>query len=115
MGKKALLTADWPALAQLMNENHAIQRDLGGSGESNEKLIAAALEAGALAAKLAGAGHGGTIIALWPWPDATPLESALREAGASATYRLEVVPGATIEQDGELEDKEQDDENNEKG
>jgi len=99
MGKKALLIADWPLLGRLMNENHAIQRDLGGSGESNERLIAAALEAGALGAKLAGAGHGGTIIALWPWPDATRLEKALREAGASAVYRLQVAPGVMIERD----------------
>ena len=98
-GKKALFMADWPLMGGLMNENHAIQRDLGGSGESNERLIAAALEAGALGAKLAGAGHGGTIIALWPWPDATQLEDALREAGASAIYRLEVAPGAMIEKD----------------
>jgi galactokinase/mevalonate kinase-like predicted kinase len=98
-GKKALLMADWPLMGRLMNENHAIQRDLGGSGESNERLIAAALEAGALGAKLAGAGNGGTIIALWPWPDATQLEEALREAGASAIYRLEVAPGAMIEED----------------
>ena len=97
MGKKALLMADWLLLGRLMNENHAIQRDLGGSGESNERLIAAALETGALGAKLAGAGHGGTIIALWPWPDATRLEQALHEAGASAIYRLKVAPGATIE------------------
>jgi mevalonate kinase len=80
-----------------MNENHTIQRDLGGSGESNERLIAAALQAGAPGAKLAGAGSGGTIIALWPWEDTAPLERALRAAGASATYRLEVTPGATIE------------------
>lgn len=99
MGKKALLLADWPLLGRLMNENHAIQRNLGGSGESNERLIAAALEAGALGAKLAGAGHGGTIIALWPWPDATRLEQALHEAGASAIYRLQVAPGAMIEKD----------------
>jgi galactokinase/mevalonate kinase-like predicted kinase len=98
-GKKALLMADWPLMGRLMNENHAIQRDLGGSGESNERLIAAALEAGALGAKLAGAGHGGTIIALWPWPDATQLEEALHEAGASAIHRLEVAPGAMIEKD----------------
>jgi galactokinase/mevalonate kinase-like predicted kinase len=98
-GKKALLMADWPLMGRLMNENHAIQRDLGGSGESNERLIAAALEAGVLGAKLAGAGHGGTIVALWPWPDSTQLEEALREAGASAIYRLEVVPGAMIERD----------------
>ena len=101
MGKKALLTQDWPALGRLMNENHAIQRDLGGSGESNERLIAAALGAGSLGAKLAGAGHGGTIIALWPWPDATPLERALHEAGASEVYRLQVAPGVVIESDEE--------------
>lgn len=99
MGKKALFMADWPLMGGLMNENHAIQRDLGGSGESNERLIAAALEAGALGAKLAGAGHGGTIVALWPWPDATQLEEALHEAGASAIYRLKVAPGAIIEKD----------------
>jgi mevalonate kinase len=99
MGKKALLMADWPLLGRLMNENHAVQRDLGGSGESNERLIAAALDAGALGAKLAGAGHGGTIIALWPWPDAVTLEEALRAAGASEIYRLEAVPGARIEKD----------------
>lgn len=99
MGKKALLMADWLLLGRLMNENHAIQHGLGGSGESNERLIAAALEAGALGAKLAGAGHGGTIIALWPWPDATRLEEALREAGASAMYRLQVTPGVMIERD----------------
>lgn len=98
-GKKALIMEDWPLLGRMMNENHAIQRDLGGSGESNERLIAAALAVGALGAKLAGAGDGGTIIALWPWHDAAPLEQALREAGASAIYRPEVVPGVTVEMD----------------
>ena len=103
MGKKCVLLTDWHTLGDLMNENHAIQRDLGGSGESNEKLIAAALEAGALGAKLAGAGHGGTIIALWPWSDTARLEEALRGAGASAIYRLDVGPGATIERDEKSE------------
>ena len=97
-GKKALIMQDWPLLGRLMKENHDIQRALGGSGESNERLIAAALEVGALGAKLAGAGDGGTIIALWPWPDSEGLEDALRAAGASATYRLEVGPGVTVEQ-----------------
>lgn len=98
-GKKALLLSDWPTLGRLMNENHAIQRDLGGSGESNERLIAAALKAGALGAKLAGAGDGGTIIALWPWPDRGPLEAALFKAGASDIYAPRVVAGVTIEVD----------------
>jgi galactokinase/mevalonate kinase-like predicted kinase len=96
MGKKALLTGEWQTLGRLMNENHAIQRDLGGSGESNEQLIAAALGAGALGAKLAGAGDGGTIIALWPRQDTTPLEEALCAAGACAFYRPQVVPGVTV-------------------
>jgi galactokinase/mevalonate kinase-like predicted kinase len=99
-GKKALVLEDWALLGRLMNENHAIQRDLGGSGQSNEALIAAALEAGALGAKLAGAGHGGTIIALWPWQDASALEEALYQAGASKTYRLEVAPGVRLEAGG---------------
>jgi galactokinase/mevalonate kinase-like predicted kinase len=97
-GKKALLTADWPKLGWLMNENHAIQRDLGGSGESNEVLIDAAVRAGALGAKLAGAGHGGTIIVLWPWSDTTALEEALRSAGGSTFFRPAISPGATLEE-----------------
>jgi mevalonate kinase len=100
MGKKALLLQDWVTLGKLMNDNHAIQRDLGGSGASNERLIEAAIDAGASGAKLAGAGSGGTIIALWPWEDTAPLEKALRDAGASTTYRLEVAPGVTTEQRG---------------
>jgi galactokinase/mevalonate kinase-like predicted kinase len=99
MGKKALLLQDWPALGRLMNENHAVQRGLGGSGESNERLIDAALQAGAPGAKLAGAGSGGTIVALWPREDASLLEDALREAGAMEMYRLQVMAGAVIESD----------------
>lgn len=78
-GKKALLGADWPRLGRLMNENHAIQRDLGGSGEVNEELIAIALNHGALGAKLAGAGGGGTIIALHLHPE--EMIAAMRAAG----------------------------------
>jgi galactokinase/mevalonate kinase-like predicted kinase len=97
IGKRALLKADWPDLAAAMNENHAIQRSLGGSGEHNELLIQAALKAGAPAAKLAGAGGGGTIIALWPDPDRAPLEAALRAAGASELYEIKPVAGVTVE------------------
>lgn len=101
LSKKALLLEDWSMLGKLMNENHAIQRELGGSGASNEKLIAAALGAGALGAKLAGAGDGGTVIALWLDDDAAVLEEALKQAGASAIYRLCVAPGVIIEQPSE--------------
>ncbi|MFQ5822767.1 MAG: hypothetical protein ACE5JB_01800 [bacterium] len=99
LGKKALLNYDWSFLGQLMNENHAIQRNLGGSGESNEQLISAALEVGALGAKLAGAGEGGTIIALWPYEDKGTLEQALLNAGAIACYRPVIDEGVTIEEE----------------
>lgn len=94
-GKKALLAGDWESLGKAMNENHAIQRDLGGSGEANEALIAAALDAGALGAKLAGAGKGGTIIALHPDPLA--LGEALTRAGAVRVTSVEPGEGLVVE------------------
>jgi galactokinase/mevalonate kinase-like predicted kinase len=97
LGKRALLERDWPRLGALMNENHAIQRGLGGSGDSNERLVAAALTAGAPGAKLAGAGHGGTVLVLWPDADARPIESALRAAGAAAFHRPRAVEGARFD------------------
>lgn len=80
LGKKAIINGDWHTLAELMNENHSIIRNLGGSGPSNETLISAALQHGALGAKLAGAGKGGTIIALTLDPAATA--EGLKKAGA---------------------------------
>ena len=96
-GKTALLRGDVARLGALMNENHAIQRGLGGSGDANERLVAAALGAGAIGAKLAGAGGGGTIVALWTRDDAAPLEAALRAAGATAFFRPSPVRGVAIE------------------
>jgi galactokinase/mevalonate kinase-like predicted kinase len=96
-GRRALLERDWPRLGALMNENHALVRDLGGSGDANERLIDAALAAGAPGAKLAGAGDGGTIVALWPGDDARPLEDALGRAGAAALYRPSREPGVRLE------------------
>jgi galactokinase/mevalonate kinase-like predicted kinase len=70
--KHALLEQDWTRLAHLMNENYAIIRDLGGSGESLDQLVTCALENGALGAKLAGAGGaGGTVILLTLTPEKT--------------------------------------------
>jgi len=70
--KRALLEQDWTHLAHLMNENYAIIRDLGGSGESLDQLVACAREHGALGAKLAGAGGaGGTVILLTLTPEQT--------------------------------------------
>ena len=95
-GRVALLDADWARLGALMNENHTIQRGLGGSGESNDRLIDVALQAGAPGAKLAGAGHGGTIVVLWPDDHTTKLESALARAGATILPPPAPVPGVRL-------------------
>ncbi|MFC1542167.1 hypothetical protein ACFL50_06945 [Candidatus Latescibacterota bacterium] len=80
MAKKAVLSGDWELLGEAMTENHEIVRSFGSSSEVNEKIIRTALDSGAIAAKLAGAGKGGTIIALNPEPD--EMIEALRNAGA---------------------------------
>ena len=95
LGKKALVEEDWRRLGRLMNENHAIQRELGGSGPSNEALIKLALDAGALGAKLAGAGRGGTIIALHP--DPAQLSTVLLAAGAETRLTLSPAQGLRSE------------------
>lgn len=95
LGKTALLTHDWETLGELMNENHSIQRMLGGSGPQNDYLIETALANGALGAKLAGAGLGGTIVALTLEPDRTV--HALRKAGAEDIIWPRPLEGLSVE------------------
>ncbi len=94
LGKRALLARHWPALGKLMDENHAIVSELGGSGEANDRLIEAARRAGAYGAKLAGAGGGGTIIALTDDPER--VSAALLAAGADSLRTPGPSPGLTV-------------------
>lgn len=94
LGKKALLQQDWSWLGELMNENHALTRDLVGSGEQVDHLIEEALRQGALGAKLSGAGRGGTIIALHEDPDWMGVQ--LLDAGAERLIRFFPGPGLTV-------------------
>lgn len=86
-GKKALLLQDWIQLARLMNANHEIQDGLASSGEQINNMIQVARKNGALAAKLAGAGGGGTIIVLTLNPVYTI--KALKQAGIKEFIRLD--------------------------
>ncbi len=89
--KRALLQNEFEMVGQLMNENHAMVAELGGSGPANETLIYAALEAGAWGAKLAGAGGGGTVIAIAH--DLKVVGDALLEAGADSLFYPQPSPG----------------------
>jgi mevalonate kinase len=80
------------ALGKLMNENQDVLRTLGVSSVELERLIAAARQAGAVGAKLSGAGWGGNMIALVP---AQPelivrVTGALKNAGAAGVIVTEV-------------------------
>lgn len=62
--KQSLLTYDLDELGKLMNKNHDLLRKLGVSTKELENLTRAARSAGALGAKLSGAGGGDCMIAL---------------------------------------------------
>lgn len=96
-GKRALLNSNWNELGYLMNKNHQIQDSLSDSGEQNRYMINVAKANGALSAKLAGAGGGGTIIILTE--DPIRIKSALKDAGAERFIELDhASKGITIEE-----------------
>ena len=97
-GKRALLEQDWCALGKLMNENHRLVAELGGSGRANDKLIRTARDGGAWGAKLAGAGGGGTILVLTDNPER--VGGALLAAGAECLLTPRPQPGLTVIRDG---------------
>jgi mevalonate kinase len=83
-GARAFETADWPALGALMNRNQALLERMGVSCEKLETLVAAARKAGALGAKLSGAGRGGCMVALAADAEqAGRLQAAIERAGAT--------------------------------
>ncbi len=96
MSKKAVIQGDWELLGEAMTENHEITRATGSSSEINERVIRTSLDNGAIAAKLAGAGKGGTVIALNPEPDG--MIEALLASGVSRILVPEPSDGARKEQ-----------------
>jgi mevalonate kinase len=79
-----------PALGRLLNENQELLETIGVSSPELGRLIQVARQAGALGAKLSGAGWGGNMIAL-AWPDsASTVAQALTETGAVQTIITEV-------------------------
>ena len=90
-GARALEQSDWETLGSAMDENHGIVASLGGSGDAIDKLIKDCKSAGAMSAKLAGAGLGGTVIALTE--EAEQLETKLRQKGFTRFLRPQIVDG----------------------
>jgi len=81
---------DRSELGGLMNRNHDLLCEMGVSSPALERLTAAARAAGALGAKLSGAGRGGNMIALVEPACAAAVSEALRRAGAVRVIQTRV-------------------------
>lgn len=80
--RHAIAAGDAVQLGQLFRKNQAILQKLGVSSTPLERLIDAALTAGALGAKLSGGGQGGNVIALVTPETAAAVAEQVTAAGA---------------------------------
>ena len=78
--ERALLNGDWVKAGQLLSENHVVLSDFGVSTPNLDALCDKAIQAGALGAKLTGAGCGGAMIALCQPEDRQKVVRALEES-----------------------------------
>lgn len=81
--KQKILEGDWERVGKLMDFNQEYLRDIGVSSERLEALISAAKKAGALGAKLSGAGGGDCMIALAAKEKRDALRKAIADAGGT--------------------------------
>lgn len=82
-GSAALIAGDTAALAGFFAEAQALLAELGVSSPGIDEMVAAAREAGAIGAKLTGAGGGGAVIALAPGAE-DQVATAWRKLGKEA-------------------------------
>lgn len=94
---KALREGDLKTLGELMNINHELLCAVGVSCEELENLVHAARNAGALGAKLTGAGGGGCMIALVSPEKIEDVAEAIDEAGGEVLITRKTDAGVTIE------------------
>ncbi len=93
----ALETNDLITLGHLFNLHQLIQEKIGTCAPENEQLIEAAIGAGALGAKISGAGGGGIIIALVEPDRQTGVAAAIEAAGGRSYVVTTGTPGIRVE------------------
>ena len=80
--RETIEKGDPVGLGNLLNDDHSLLQQLGVSSANLDLLVRIAREAGALGAKLSGAGCGGNMIALVEPDNAQAVAAALMSAGA---------------------------------
>lgn len=88
--RKAIENGDIEQLGRLMTRNHGYLRVLTVSSPELDALVQAALDAGALGAKLSGGGRGGNMIALVSPVTKAAVRTALLAAGAKQVFETTV-------------------------
>ncbi len=88
----ALGSGDLVSLGQAMNRNQRALRDLRLDIPQSAALVSAALEAGALGAKITGAGLGGNVIALVDDGQVQRVATAMQAAGAQRVIQTRIEP-----------------------
>jgi mevalonate kinase len=78
------------SLGSLMDKNHALLQKMSVSSKELDELVETALSAGALGAKLSGAGRGGNMIAIVTPESSDKVARALVNAGAIRTILTEI-------------------------
>ena len=86
--KRALTEGQVDEVGRLMVQNHHLLTEIGVSSPELDRLVQAALSAGALGAKLSGGGQGGIMIALVHPENSSQVEQALRRAGAANVFSV---------------------------
>ena len=88
--RTVLKQGDLPALGSLLSQNHTLLQQIGVSSPQLDALVVAAQTAGALGAKLSGAGWGGVMLALVAPDTRGRVAAALSQAGAKRVSETEV-------------------------
>jgi mevalonate kinase len=90
--RRAIEQGETTVIGRLMSENHALLVEMSVSSPELERLVAAAQAAGALGAKLSGAGRGGNMVTLVTAATETAVRHALLDAGARQALTTLIQP-----------------------
>jgi len=90
---KALKSCDLERLGELMSINHGLLVSIGVANKTLDKYVHAALEAGALGAKLTGAGGGGCMVALTTLNNSENIADAIRKVGGEPIIAKKIEEG----------------------
>lgn len=95
--KLRIVDSDWERVGKLMDFNQEYLRNLGVSSEKLETLISAAKNAGALGAKLSGAGGGDCMIAIAGRDKQEDIRNAIEQAGGEVVDIIAHAEGVKVE------------------